>query len=79
MMKSTYTGPELVRFGSIEALTASVIKCTPGEDDGLTGHDHKEFDDPSPTAEAGDKIWVPELHSGEAPGTINCGNRGEII
>lgn len=39
-MTTGYTSPELIRYGAIEALTASSIKCTPG-DDHLAAHSHK--------------------------------------
>ena len=74
-MKSTYASPELVQFGSIEALTASAIKCTPGSDDLISAHSHSEFTNPF-TGETG---WDPALHDGDGPGSDNCTNLGDLF
>ncbi len=34
-----YEAPTIVRYGSVAGLTASQLKCTPGEDFGLAGYD----------------------------------------
>ena len=34
-MPTTYSPPELIRFGKVEALTASNYKCSPGTDAGF--------------------------------------------
>ena len=74
-MKSTYASPELVQFGSIEALTASAIKCTPGTDTLISAHTHSELTDTS----TGETFWDPPLDAGDAPGSDNCTNLGDLF
>lgn len=75
MMKSTYASPELVQFGSIEALTASSIKCTPGEDTLIAAHSHSHFTNPI----TGEEGWDPSLDDGDRPGVDNCTNLGDLF
>ena len=43
-MPKSYSAPELVALGSVSALTASFVKCTPQPDSGGYGHTHAEQD-----------------------------------
>ena len=76
-MRSTYASPELVRFGAIEALTASGIKCTPGLDSAVSAHTHTDF--------FNDGTWVPPIGADDpfgdnaAPGVRNCTNKGDLF
>ena len=74
-MKSTYASPELVQFGSIEALTASGIKCTPGQDSLIAAHTHASLIHPV----TGVQSWDPPLDPGEVPGVDNCTNLGDLF
>ena len=67
-MTTSYTSPELIRYGAVEALTASAIKCTPGGDF-LGAHGH-ELD--------GGGAFDPPLHVGEQIGGTNDHNCSEL-
>jgi hypothetical protein len=41
-MAREYCAPELVAYGSVSALTASFVKCTPNPDSQGWGHTHAE-------------------------------------
>ena len=74
-MKSTYASPELTRYGTIEALTASSIKCTPGTDSLISAHTHSHFTNQS----TGEDVWDPALDDGDSGGSDHCSNMGDLF
>jgi hypothetical protein len=58
-MKSAYEAPVLIKYGRVEGLTASDIKCTPGDDGVYDLHRHDQ--------QGG---YTPPLHPGELTGTL---------
>ena len=74
-MRSTYVVPTIVRFGSIEALTASSIKCTPGQDTLISAHTHTHLVNQF----TGQEFFDPPLDPGDAVGSDNCTNLGDLF
>lgn len=59
-MARTYDAPRLLGYGSVAAVTASFVKCTPVPDYGGWGHTHATDDD-------GNKLDGSEMHSNCLP------------